>query len=755
MYKRILLVAGLVLATAVLLAQTGSSLVKNNASKYRIVIPVNATETEKRAASIFKEYVSKMTGVQLNIVTDNNKAVPIEVRIGATNRLSSKQQSVIKELHKDGYWIQSDGVSLNLLGGKGKGAVYAVVSYLEDYLGCRKLTPEEEIVPKKKEIKLFPINDKQQPAAEIRIVNGELPENQSYKDWRKLETIPEVWSEGEWRGYFVHTFNRLVPSETYFEKHPEYFSMINGKRIHYGQLCLTNPDVFTITVQQLRKEMSEHPSVQLWSVSQNDNFDNCRCDACKKLDDAAGSPMGSLLPFVNKVAAEFPDKTITTLAYEYSRKPPVNIIPAKNVMITLCTIELNRSEPIATDPTSASFRADMEGWSKICSNIMIWDYEVQFSNYLCPFPLFHTLKPNIQYFNNNGTTSHFQQSNVKKGNEFAELKTYLLSKLLWNPNNETAPVIDEFIKGFYGKAAPFIKEYFELLQAQGQISKQRLDIFGTPVWNANTFLSKDNIIKYKLIFDKAQAAVRNQPDYLQKVMIARLPIQFSEMEIAKSDLFGERGWFTQVNDKFIAKAEMKKLLDSFYTTCTTNNIKTINETGLTPDDYYKNTLRLLDVQIEGNLAFRKTVTCTPSPDKRYSYQGTAALTNAVKGTDDYKINWLGWEGQNTEVVVDLGKIENINEAVISTLHSPKSWIIHPKGIVCSISDDGINFREAKEVLTNTDLSKEPGIKNFQFQYSNAKARYVKFSVSASLVLPAWHTYSGNPSWLFIDEVVVK
>jgi len=91
MYKRLLLVASLVLATAVLLAQKGSALVKNNASKYRIVIPVKATETEKRAASIFKEYVSKMTGVQINIITDNNKAVPNEVRIGATNRLSSKQ----------------------------------------------------------------------------------------------------------------------------------------------------------------------------------------------------------------------------------------------------------------------------------------------------------------------------------------------------------------------------------------------------------------------------------------------------------------------------------------------------------------------------------------------------------------------------------------------------------------------------------------------------------------------------------------
>lgn len=755
MLKRFFLVVSLVLSVSILLAQKGLPLVKNNKSDYRIVVPVKATDNEKRAAGIFKEYIKKMTGADLPIVADNLKPSAKEVRIGATNRLSKKQQATVATFHKDGYWIQTDGVTLNLLGGSGKGSVYAVTGYLEDYLGCKKLTPDDEIVPHKNTINLFPVDDKQVPAAEIRIVNGELPENQSYKDWRKLETIPEVWNDGNWRGYFVHTFNRFVPAETYFEKHPEYFSMINGKRIPYGQLCLTNPEVFNLTVQQLRKEMQEHPSIQLWSVSQNDNFDNCRCDACKKLDDAAGSPMGSLLPFVNRVAAEFPDKTITTLAYEYSRKPPVNIVPAKNVMITLCTIELNRSEPIATDPTSASFRADMEGWSKICSNIMIWDYEVQFSNYLCPFPLFHTLKPNIQYFNKNGTTSHFQQSNIKKGNELAELKAYLLSKLLWNPNVETAPIIDEFIKGYYGKAAPYIKEYFELLQSEGQKGKQRLDIFGTPVWNASSFLSKDNIIKYKLILDKAAAAVQNQPDYLQKVLIARLPIQFSEMEIGKSDLFGDRGWFVQEKESFVAKPAMKKILDSFYTTCTTNNIKTINETGLTPDDYYKNTLRLLDVQIEGNLAFRKTVTCAPAPDKRYSAQGTAALTNAVKGTDDYKINWLGWEGQSTEVVVDLGKNETIKEASISALNSPKSWIIYPKGVVCSVSDDGINYHDAKEQVLNTEITKEPGIKSFQFQYSNIKARYIKFTVSASLVLPTWHSYAGNPSWLFIDEVIVK
>ncbi|MGZ3853691.1 MAG: DUF4838 domain-containing protein, partial [Flavisolibacter sp.] len=508
-------------------------------------------------------------------------------------------------------------------------------------------------------------------------------------------------------------------------------------------------------IAQLKKDMALHPNLRYWSVSQNDTYDYCQCDQCKKINEEEGSPMGSLLQFVNKVAAVFPDKVISTLAYQYSRTPPLKTKPAPNVMITLCTIELNRSLPIETDPSSVSFKNDIVGWSKICNNIMLWDYEIQFTNYLCPFPLFHTLQPNIQFFTKYGVKAHFQQCNTGHGEEFSELKSYLLSKLLWKPTANTDSIINDFMRGYYGKAAPYVRAYFDRLHEQSRISKQGLDIYGTPVWNAKTFLSSENIQEYNDLFDKAENAVKDNPAVLERVKIARLPVQFADMEIAKTDMFGERGWYRIENGKYLLRPERRQLLEDFYNCCKRNNIVHLNETGLTTDVYYTNTLRFIDVQTEGNLAFQKPVTCKPLPDEKYSGTGSNMLTNGVKGTDDYKINWLGWQGTDVEVMIDLEKKVPVKEITLSSLQFPKSWILHPVRVTCFISDDGINFENKGVVASNPDLTKEEQMKDFSFAVAGVSPRYIKLVIEATKTLPAWHNYAGNKSWVFLDEVTVR
>ena len=105
-----------------------------------------------------------------------------------------------------------------------------------------------------------------------------------------------------------------------------------------------------------------------------------------------------MIYFVNEVAKEFPDKMISTLAYQYTRKPCVTK-PLDNVLITLCSIECDRSAPIEEKCTD--FAEDLMGWKELSDNIRIWDYTTQFTNFLAPFPNIHTLQPNIQFFRDN------------------------------------------------------------------------------------------------------------------------------------------------------------------------------------------------------------------------------------------------------------------------------------------------------------------------------------------------------------------
>ncbi len=749
-------------------AEEKNVIIKDGKSNYKIIISKNANENEKKAALILKEYLKKISTTEIDILIDTTKETPYEFVIGNTNRLKKYRELKIK-LPLDGYRIITKNGKIFFQAGLGKGIIYSVTGFLEDHLGCRKYSPDYEYIPQKKDIILPQINDKQIPSAEIRIINGNLCNDEEYRNWRRLSTVQEKWGSGSFKGYYVHTFNKIIPPEKYFDKHPEYFSyfkgqfekkqentsLFQGKRIPFGQLCLTNPDVLKLTIEHLKEMINKYPDIKYWSVSQNDNFENCECPECSKVDSIEGSPSGSLLRFINKVAKEFPDKIITTLAYEYSRKPPKITKPEKNVMITLCTIELNRSKPIEEDSTSKDFVEDINGWSKICNNIMLWDYEVQFTNYLCPFPLFHTLKSNIELFNKYNVKAHFQQCNVEHGNEFAELKAYLISKLLWNPKLNDKEIIDDFINGYYGNAGNYIKEYFNLLHSEGIKSGQRLDIYDSPISYANTFLSEDNIKRYKEIFDKAEESVINNPEVLERVKVARLPIMYSELEIAKSNVLGKRGFFVNNDGKYILIPQMKNLIDTFFAIVKRHNIKTFNETNLTPQIYFDNLKRTLNIQVENNKAFMKPITCLPIPSKKYFASGPSTLTNGILGTIYFKNEWLGWENQDIEIVVDLEKTQLVNKINLSTLQDLNAWITHPIKIELYFSNDNENYSLKSSIQSDSDLRKESQIKNFTFNINNEETRFIKFKIKATKTLPEWHKYAGNKSWLFIDEITVE
>jgi hypothetical protein len=712
---------------------------------------------ELQAADILKEYVRKVSGVSLIIHRDGSRSVETErkIHIGRTQGMLQRFGKSADTLGLDGYRIVIDTNVLYLFGGTRNGTVYAVTAFLEDVIGCRKFTAEEEYIPKLPDITMETTDTVSLPAVNIRIVNGPMAADSTVKAWRRVTTIADDWREGEWTGYYVHTFKRLVPPAKYFASHPEYYALINGVRKEYGQLCLTNPDVLQRVIDTLRQEMTAHPAVQYWSVSPNDDFEYCRCENCAKADAEEGCPTGLLLRFVNKVAEAFPEKNITTLAYSYTRKAPALTRPLPNVMITLCSIELDRKEAIEKEPGSAGFVQDLKDWNAICNNLMIWDYEVQFTNYISPFPLFHTLQPNLQLFNRYGAKAHFQQCNIDKGVEFAELKLYVLSKLLWNPDIDVDKVIDDFMFRYYGAAGPYVGNYFKRMHEAERETKQPLDIYGTPVAFAATTFEEARIAEYRNYFARAEKMVASQPVYTERVKIAELPLLFTEMEIAKSDLFGARGWFRRENGLFVIRPEKTALLDSFTAVCTRNGISHMNENGLTVETYRSSTLRFIDVSVEGNLAFEKPVVCIPEPDKRYFVNGPSTLTNGVRGAENYKINWLGWEGIDVSCTVDLGEKRTARVATVSTLHYPKSWIVRPDKVACFVSVDGESFEPIGELTSDPDVTEEPLIRNWDFKIEGKKVRYVRFDISGTRILPAWHTYTGNKSWVFVDEIIVK
>jgi hypothetical protein len=724
-------------------------LVENGRPASAIVVPRSDDAINRRAAAILQDAVRRMSGAELPIQEKARPGRAGEIAIGfGVSQLPAALATA--RLAEDGFLVATSGRNLYVRSGGDKGSIYGVVHLLERYFGCRRFSPTVAVFPRRDSLAIGAVNDAENPINQIRIVNGDFSKDEDLRDWLRLDATDDVFG----RGYYVHTFNRLVPWEQHFAEHPEYFSWMNGKRIK-DQMCLSHPDVLKLAIETLGAEIAAQPDRGVWSVSQNDNFSYCQCPDCRKVIEEEGSPAGPIIRFVNQVAAKFPGKIISTLAYQYSRQAPRLVRPAANVQIMLCTIELNRSLPIADDPSSRQFLQDIVDWGKISRNIYLWDYTVNFNHHVSPFPNLHVLQPNIGFFVRNGARQHFQQSNTGAGHEFSELKHYLLARLLWNPDVDIDAVVKEFLDGYYGAASPWIAKYIAGLRDSLGRSGARLDIYEPPASHAEGYLSGDQVAQYNQWFDRAEAAVQADPSVLERVKTARLPVQYAMLEIAKSDLFGLRGFYEQAGERFAPRPDMTRLLEDFFEVCSRNGVRTLNESGLTPKQYYDAARRFIDVQVEGNKAFRRPVTAEPPPSPKYSRGNLGILTDGVRGAHDFRVQWLGWEGPDVALVLDLGASAPASEVSISTLWDARSWILHPRSVTCLVSMDGSRYQEIQTIRVEGDQRAEAVTRTFTFNWAMAGIRFIKLHVEGTKTLPDWHASAGGTSWVFVDEIVAR
>jgi hypothetical protein len=306
---------------------------------------------------------------------------------------------------------------------------------------------------------------------------------------------------------------------------------LDGKRVggqgEYVQLCVTNEELKKAMAQAVLDYLKAHPEANIISVSQNDTDNHCQCANCRKLEAEEGSPSGPLLHFVNHVAAEvakqYPNVAIDTLAYQYTRKPPRHAKPLPNVIVRLCSIECDFSQPLTAESNRA-FADDIVGWSKVCQRLYIWDYTTNFAHYIQPHPNLRVLGPNVRFFVGNGVKGIFEQgAYTSLGAEFAELKAWVLAKVLWKPQLDGQKLVDEFVRGYYGAAAPLIGQYIALIHDEAEAKKTNLTCFSSV--NAE-FLNLELLGKAEALFVQAEAAVQDDPALLQRVQVARLPVRY-------------------------------------------------------------------------------------------------------------------------------------------------------------------------------------------------------------------------------------
>jgi len=750
--KKYIVFLGLLMALTRLPAQSPQLTIGGSQmplERFQIVTPNDPSAVETKAAAELQSYLEKITGLRLNITDDASKMKTCEFVIGRSMRVPASVNLSI--LDPDGFVIRNFGTRIVFAGGSRKGTLYAVYSFLEKYLGCRFYAPDAERIPVQKKIRLPELDHSENPAFSDREVYYTLMDDSAFLDKSRCNLM--AWGNSRNWGLWVHTMFKLVPPEKYFKTHPEYFALFGGER-RKTQLCLSNPEVLRIIKDTLAQMMHENPDAKYWSVSQMDTYGNCECPECSAVDKREGSPAGSYVEFVNKVAAAFPDKVISTLAYQFTRKPPLHVKPASNVNIMLCTIECDRRIPIEQDTSAGSFLSDIQGWSKIAGDILIWDYVIQFTNMIAPFPNFPVLQPNLQMFRKYGTKRIFEQGCHGTYSDSQELRAYLLSRLEWGPSLNVDSLLRDFTDGYYGKAGTFIRKYIAEMDKAVLSSSQPLWIYSSPQQETSSFLTPALVKQYNGYFDQAENAVRGDSALTARVRKARLPLRYSVIEISKKNILGPDGFLELQNGKYRQRPDLLKQLDVFAMQAKQYGVRSVTESGLSIDEYTAEALRFFKVAYTNHLAVGKKYTTLTPPSLKYNAEGPSSLTDGKRGSTNYYVLWQGWEGEDFEAVADLGKITGFNYVSAEFLQDLNSWIFYPEHIVVSVSADGKTWSEAAVFDQAVDPAKKLFISEAGKVIPLTKARYVKFNAKGLKTCPDWHIGHGGKSWIFVDELIV-
>ena len=248
----------------------------------------------------------------------------------------------------------------------------------------------------------------------------------------------------------------------------------------------------------------------------------------------------------------------------------------------------------------------------------------------------------------------------------------------------------------------------------------------------------------------------SSPEILERVKIARLPLEFAIMEQAKKTFTGERGVFEKVNGKWEVRTEIRSKIDPFTDLCIRQGVTQVKEWSTSPEEYRAAMYRLFSQGMNEHLAYGKKVTFISPDPTRLPPTADKMLTDGVRGSHDYDYNWLTFSGQDLEVVIDLEEVKKVRR-IESAYYQYGFWLrLFPKKVEYFISENGTQFELAGSVDNTLPIDQYGGHqRDFIAEFTPRNARYIKVKAHTIGNTPGWHPGAGRPANMLVDEIVVE
>jgi len=520
--------------------------------QYSIILSDNASLVEKNAGNQLFKHLKRYGVLKVNYESENISGP--KIYLGNTQTFKNKYGSINKYVGRDGVIIKHERNDIFINGERDRAILYAVYEFLEQFIGVRFWSPEVTFYPISADLNIDSINYIYTPQFYYRggyshNANTSIEFAAILKENGDFQQTDNNWGKTNKILGWVHTFNTILPYDKYGKLHPEWFldpeTNLPMKQFNpkldgmLTQPYFYNEDMKKQFVINTLKWISENPSYDIISISSNDN------KLFTKPKNSSENSADVLLGFLNNVAAEvkkiYPNKKIETLAHHATEIPPKKIKSAPNLIVRIAPITSNMgyayNSPINLNPYKR-----YQGWLQVKSEKFYWGYDTNFKYPILPYPSFGRIGKDLELMKNNNFTGIFIQDNLNPNGYFQDMKTWVLSKLMWNPNLDQKLLIKEFFNGYYGEASEPLYQYYKLVEKTFISSSRILAAYQEDYkfLNQKGFLDKaenlfvqalnrskskeitERINSEKLSFDALNAYLGNLNDNQIKILIQKI-----------------------------------------------------------------------------------------------------------------------------------------------------------------------------------------------------------------------------------------
>jgi len=408
--------------------------------------------------------------------------------------------------------------------------------HLLDRWGCRWIMPGPlgECIPKRARLTWPEGNTTFAPRSDT-CVEPTSPANEQGLWYRRNQSGFQTWMSGQ------HYWLYAIPPEKHFAAHPEWYSLIGGRRLPL-QLCTSNPEVVAAMVAAARGYLAGGADRMSFPMDPMDCIDFCQCDACRALDPPGVGPEGTprvtdrVLAFANAVADgirdEFPDRYVAFYAYATHSALPTRERPRPNVAIGVCRDNHCLLHLTPTPACSSSdFHALVRGWKAITANVWCYEYDpISWTGGL-PCPTFLDMARSLRVLLNDiGVRGSYCDGGYLRpeSNPGTFLNIYLARRLKVDPTQDPDALLTETCQVFYGPAAGSMERHWRELAkvTESKHSGRHKQNVGTTFYH--DLFTPARVTSARTAMDEALRLAQGQEPYAARVAMAATSLRYLE-----------------------------------------------------------------------------------------------------------------------------------------------------------------------------------------------------------------------------------